>query len=152
MSRNTVPVAVVGNLTKEPELKFTPGGVAIARFTVAVNPRQFDKDANEWKDGEPSFYRVVCWRQLAENVTESLPRGARVVVVGALQQRHWEDKGEKKSIWELVAEAVGPDLSYAQAQVRKMARGSRDEVPPDDPWATAGQEPVGAGASGEPPF
>lgn len=136
--RNSVQVTVVGNLTDTPELRFTPSGAAACKFTVAVNPRTFDKAANEWKDGEPSFYRCTAWRQLAENIAETLTKGHRVIVTGEQAQRSWDDKnepGKKHYAWEVTADAVGPDLSWATATVKKMARG-RDEVPPDDPWAT----------------
>lgn len=155
--RNSVPITVIGNLTDAPELRFTASGAAVAKFTVAVNPRHFDKQANEWKDGEPSYYRCTAWRALAENIAESLTRGTRVVVAGDLKERRWKDDKEPdktRSAWEVTVDAIGPDLSYAQATVRKMARTARGDVPPDDPWATASREPVpaGAGASDEPPF
>lgn len=146
-------MTVVGNLTDAPELRFTPSGAAVCRFTVAVNPRFYDKAAAEWKDGEPSFYRCIAWRQLAENIADSLAKGHRVVLTGDLAQRSWDDKdnpGKRHYAWELTADAVGPDLSYATATVKRMARNSRDEVPPDDPWATGSRTPAGAGA--EPAF
>jgi single-strand DNA-binding protein len=149
--RNSVPITVNGNLTDAPELRFTPSGVAVCRFTVAVNPRYYDKTAAEWKDGEPSFYRCQAWRQLAENVAETLAKGHRVIVVGEQQQRSWPDKDDPSKThyaWEVTADAVGPDLSWATATVKKMARSGRDEVPPDDPWATGSRTPVAAGSAG----
>jgi single-strand DNA-binding protein len=158
MARNTVSVAVVGNLTGEPEMRFTPAGVAVARFTVAVNERTFNKDSAKWEDGNASFYRCTAWRGLAENVVESLPKGTRVVMCGELRQRSWRnDAGDLVSMWEVTVDAIGPDLSYATAAVKKMSRSSRDEVPPDDAWATGSREPVAAGVGqvpddAEPPF
>lgn len=153
MARNGVAVTVVGNLAADPELRFTPNGVEVTRFTVAVNERVYDKASGEWKDGGTSWYRCQAWRQLGTNVAESLHKGDRVVVAGELRQRSWEnDKKETVSLWELTADAVGPDLAYAQASVRKMARASRDELPPDDPWATGTREPAAAAAGAEPPF
>lgn len=153
--RNPV-LPVIGNLTGDPELRFTPQGSAVAKFTVAVNPRRFDKAKNEWVDGEPSFYRCTAWRQLAENVVESLKKGDRVIVIGDLAERRWQDPKEPdktRSAWELTADAVGPDLSWATAAVKKMARGSRGDVPPDDPWATGSRTPpTGPGDFDEPPF
>ena len=155
--RNSVPLTIIGNLGGDPELRFTPSGAAVVRFSVGVNPRFYDKTAGEWKDAEPSFYSVTAWRTLAENIAESLHKGDRVVVAGTLAQRRWKnDQDEPRTSWDLTAEAVGPDLTYAQATVRKMARTARGETPPDDPWATGSREPVPAGAGlpgdDEPPF
>lgn len=150
--RNDVPVTVIGNLTDDPDLRFTPSGDAVCKFTVAHNPRTMDKATQTWKDGEPSFYYCTAWRGLAENVAESLARGTRVVVTGSMRQRQWEtDAGEKRSSWELQVDAVGPELTWATASVKKMARNSRGDVPPDDTWATASRtQPAPAGA--EPGF
>jgi single-strand DNA-binding protein len=154
--RNSTPITVVGNLTDAPELRFTPSGAAVARFTVAHNPRYYDKTSDTWKDGEPSFYRCTAWRGLAENIAESLPRGARVVLAGEIRQRTWKDDktGETRSSWDVTVEAIGPELTYAQATVRKMSRTARGETAPDDPWTSASREPVpaGVGANEEPPF
>ena len=107
----------------------------MARFTVAVNPRVFDKASGEWRDGDPSFYNCTAWRQLAENAAESLSKGVRVIVTGTIAQQRWEtDQGEKRSTFAITAEAVGPDLSYATATVRRMVRA--DAIGPDHPWAT----------------
>jgi len=148
--RNDVPITIVGNLTADPELRFTPAGVAVAALTVAVNPRFYDRDAAEWKDGEPSFYRVTVWRTLGENVAESLHKGDRVLVAGTIAQRIWEKPdGEKRSTFEVTAEAIGPDLTYAQAAVKKMTRSRGGDVAPDDPWANASRTRP---ADDEPPF
>src|SRR4051794_39551130 len=116
-------ITVVGNLTADPELRFTPSGAAVASFTVASTPRTFDKDSNEWKDGEALFLRCSVWRQAGENVAESLTRGARVIVSGRLKQRSFETKeGEKRTVIELDVDEIGPSLRYATAKVTKAAR------------------------------
>jgi single-strand DNA-binding protein len=153
--RNSVPICVVGNLTDDPELRFTSSGAAMTKFTIAVNPRFYDKASGEWKDGDASFYRCTAWRGLAENLAESLKRGHRVVLAGTIAERRWQDTTDPtktRSAWEVTAEAVGPDLTYAQASVRKMARGSRDEIPPDDAWATASPTAPTSAGDVEPPF
>jgi single-strand DNA-binding protein len=170
-------ITVVGNLTADPELRFTPSGAAVANFTVASTPRTFDKNTNEWKDGEALFLRCSVWRQAAENVAESLQRGTSVIVQGRLKQRSYETKeGEKRTVYELEVDEIGPSLRWATAKVTKASRsggggggggggnsggsfggggsgGQRSGgAPADDPWST----PAGAGASGgwsdEPPF
>lgn len=152
-------ITVVGNLTADPELRFTPSGAAVANFTVASTPRTFDRQSGEWKDGEALFLRCNIWRQAAENVAESLTRGMRVVVQGRLRQRSYETReGEKRSVIEMEVDEIGPSLRYATAKVNKAARGSggfsgsESSAPPaDDPWGSA----LPAGSSGfadEPPF
>lgn len=117
-------VVLVGNLTDDPELRFTPQGAAVANFRIAVNRRFRDAQTNEWKDGETSYFRVNCWRQLAENVAESLTRGTRVVVSGTLKMRSWEtQEGEKRTVVEIEADDIGPSLRFATAKVEKVARG-----------------------------
>ncbi|MBI4729049.1 MAG: single-stranded DNA-binding protein [Acidobacteria bacterium] len=117
-------VVVVGNLTDDPELRFTPQGVAVANFRIAVN-RRFKDAAGEWKDGDTSYFRVNCWRQLAENIAESLSRGTRVIVSGTLRMRSWEtQEGEKRSVVEIEADDIGPSLRFATAKVEKVARGA----------------------------
>jgi single-strand DNA-binding protein len=163
-------ITVVGNLTGDPELRFTPSGAAVANFTVASTPRTLDKATNEWKDGEALFLRCSIWRQAAENVAESLQKGMRVVVQGRLKQRSYEVNGEKRTSYELDVEEVGPSLKYATAKVNKTTRGagagggggfggapasSGGGPSTDDPWATAA--PAAGGGSGggwsdEPPF
>jgi len=116
-------ITVVGNLTADPELRFTPSGAAVANFTVASTPRTFDKNTNEWKDGEALFLRCSVWRQAAENVAESLQRGTAVIVQGRLKQRSFETKeGEKRTVYELDVEEVGPSLKFATAKVTKASR------------------------------
>lgn len=162
MAGETV-ITVVGNLTGDPELRFTPSGAAVANFTVASTPRTLDRATNEWKDGEALFLRCSIWRQAAENVAESLTRGARVVVTGRLRQRSFETKeGEKRTVIELDVDEIGPSLRYATAKVNKTSRGGgggggfggtpsggSGGAPSDDPWSTPA--PAG-GFSDEPPF
>jgi single-strand DNA-binding protein len=122
MAGDTV-ITVVGNLTADPELRFTPSGAAVANFTVASTPRTFDRQSGEWKDGEALFLRCNIWRQAAENVAETLTRGARVIVQGRLKQRSFETReGEKRTVIELEVDEVGPSLRYATASVTKANR------------------------------
>ncbi|MDP1807085.1 MAG: single-stranded DNA-binding protein [Acidimicrobiales bacterium] len=124
MAGETV-ITVVGNLTADPELRFTPSGAAVANFTVASTPRTFDKQSGEWKDGDALFMRCNVWRQAAENVAETLTRGMRVMVSGRLRQRSFETReGEKRTVVELEVDEVGPSLKYATAKVNKVSRGS----------------------------
>ncbi len=180
MAGDTV-ITVVGNLTADPELRFTASGAAVANFTVASTPRTLDRASNEWKDGEALFLRCNIWRQAAENVAESLTRGSRVIVSGRLKQRSFETKeGEKRTVIELEVDEIGPSLRYATAKVNRANRGAesgggaggggggygsgggsgsgtgegggRPSSPPaDDPWGSA--PPAGGGGySDEPPF
>ena len=146
-------VVVVGNLTDEPELRFTPQGVAVANFRIAVSKRVPDGNG-QWKDGETSFFRVSCWRQLAENVAESLTRGSRTMVTGRLRMRQWEtQEGEKRSVVEIEADEVGPSLKWATAKVEKTSRGGggggRDGGAASDEW---GSDVPAAPAEEEVPF
>jgi len=155
-------ITVVGNLTGDPELRFTPSGAAVASFTVASTPRTLDKATNEWKDGDALFLRCSIWRQAAENVAESLQKGMRVVVQGRLQQRSYDTKeGEKRTVYEMQVDEVGPSLKYATAKVNKTTRGSGQGggggfggaptggsgggAPADDPWASAAPAASGGG-------
>ena len=124
MAGDTI-ITVVGNLTADPELRFTPSGAAVANFTIASTPRTFDRNSNEWKDGEALFLRCTIWRQPAENVAESLQRGCRVVASGRLKQRSFETReGEKRTVIELEVDEIGPSLRYATAKVNRTQRGS----------------------------
>ena len=174
-------ITVVGNLTDDPELRFTPSGAAVANFTVASTPRNFDKNTNEWVDGEAMFLRCSIWRQAAENVAESLQRGMRVVVQGRLKARSYEDReGQKRTVFELEVDEVGPSLKFATAKVNRTSRqgggggysgggnqggtqggnqggqggGQGGSAPADDPWATpapaAGGGAAGGGAANDP--
>jgi single-strand DNA-binding protein len=173
-------ITIIGNLTNDPELRFTPSGAAVANFTVASTPRTFDRQSNDWKDGETLFMRCSVWRDAAENVAESLQRGSRVLVTGRLKSRSYETKeGEKRTVVELDVDEVGPSLRYATAKIAKTSRsgggggggggsygggggysgggsgngGAGGGQQADDPWATG---PSGAGGYGgsqeEPPF
>jgi single-strand DNA-binding protein len=161
MAGDTV-ITVIGNLTADPELRFTPSGAAVASFTIASTPRTFDRNTNEWKDGEALFLRCSLWRQAAENAAESLTRGMRVIAQGRLQQRSYETReGEKRTVIELQVDEIGPSLRYASAKVNRTQRGSSSggfgssgsegasTAPADDPWGSA---PPAGGFSEEPPF
>jgi single-strand DNA-binding protein len=169
-------ITVVGNLTDDPDLRFTPSGAAVANFTVASTARMFDKNTNEWKDGDPLFLRCSVWRQAAENVAESLTRGSRVIVQGRLKQRSYETReGEKRTVYELEVDEVGAALKYATAKVTKTTRsgggggdysggGGSSAGGGNDPWATSAPQGGGSspandpwatpagGANDEPPF
>ncbi len=154
MAGDTV-ITVVGNLTADPELRFTPSGAAVANFTVASTPRMFDRQANEWKDGDTLFLRCSLWREAAENVAESLTKGTRVIAQGRLVQRSYETReGEKRTVVELQVDEIGPSLRYASAKVTRTQRGggggfggggggaaAGGRAPADDPWATGGDPP-----------
>jgi single-strand DNA-binding protein len=134
------PITVVGNLTADPELRFTPSGAAVANFTVASTPRTFDRQTNDWKDGEALFLNCSVWRQAAENAAESLTRGMRVIVSGRLKARSYETReGEKRTVFEIDVDEVGPSMKYATAKVTKTSRSGGGGGAPaggDDPWAS----------------
>ena len=120
---NDTTITVIGNLTSDPELRFTPSGSAVANFTLASTPRTFDRQSNEWKDGETLFLRASVWREAAENVAESLTKGMRVIVEGRLKSRSYETKeGEKRTVIELEVDEIGPSLRYANAKVNRTQR------------------------------
>jgi single-strand binding protein len=162
MAAGDTTITLIGNLTDDPELRFTASGVAMARFRVASTPRQLDRQTGEWKDGEPLFMNCTVWRQAAEHVAESLQRGTRVIVSGRLRQRSYEtQQGEKRTVVELEVDEIGPSLRYATAKVQKMSRSSGGGgfgpagAPADDPWASATPAPVsapGGDFGDEPPF
>jgi single-strand DNA-binding protein len=151
MAGETV-ITVVGNLTGDPELRFTPSGAAVANFTIASTPRNFDKQTNEWKDGDTLFLNCSIWRQAAENVAESLQKGMRVVAQGRLKQRSYETReGEKRTVVELDVEEVGPSLKYATAKVTRVTRGGGGggfSGGGDDPWANQPAAPQQGGGQG----
>lgn len=119
------PITIIGNLTADPELRFTPSGAAVASFTVASTPRTFDRQTGEWKDGDAMFLNCSVWRQAAENVTESLTKGMRVIVNGRLKSRSYETReGERRTVFEVEVEEVGPSLRYASAKVNRNPAGS----------------------------
>lgn len=160
MAGDTV-ITLVGNLVDDPELRFTPSGAAVAKFRLASTPRTFDRQSNEWKDGESLFLTCNVWRQAAENVAESLTRGMRVIVQGRLKQRSYETKeGEKRTVYEVEVDELGPSLRSATAKVNKVNRGGGGGQggfgggpsggggqQQDDPWAT-GPSNSGGGGSG----
>jgi single-strand DNA-binding protein len=165
---NSLPMTIVGNLTRDPELRFTPSGTAVVKFTVAHTPRKLDRESGKWIDGEPTFLDCTAWRQLAENIAESLSQGHRVIVTGTLRTERWETDGrnggaagEKRSRMVLDVDSAGPELTWATAGVKKMQR-SNNTGPADDPWATASRvrptSPAAPAASSnrrqddEPPF
>lgn len=159
MAQGDVVTTIVGNLTDAPELRFTPQGAAVAKFRLASTPRFLDKASNEWRDGDPLFLDCVVWRQMAEQVAESLDRGHRVIATGRLKQESWEDKngGGKRSKLILEVDDVGPSLRYATAAVKKMERSSGGGQQPtqggsDDPWATAAPAGSRQPADLPPPF
>lgn len=171
MAGDTI-ITVVGNLTADPELRFTPSGAAVANFTVASTPRILDRQSGEWKDGEALFMRCNIWREAAENVAESLSRGSRVIVTGRLKQRSFETReGEKRTIVEVEVEEIGPSLKYATAKVNKASRGGggggfggapSDATggaqrpaatgPAEDPWGSAPASGSFGSNDDEPPF
>jgi single-strand DNA-binding protein len=147
-------ITVVGNLTADPELRFTPSGAAVANFTVASTPRTFDRQSNEWKDQETMFLNCSVWRQAAENAAESLQRGMRVIVQGRLKARSFETReGEKRTVFEIDVEEVGPSLKMATAKVTKTTRsggggGDFGGGGGNDPWASQGGGQQGGSQGG----
>jgi single-strand DNA-binding protein len=146
-------ITVVGNLTADPELRYTQNGLAVANFTIASTPRTFDRQANDWKDGEALFLRASCWREFAEHVAGSLTKGSRVVATGRLKQRSYDDRdGNKRTAIELEVDEIGPSLRYATAQVTRAPGGSsggggRGQVAAggaDEPWAAGAPAAGGA--------
>ena len=136
-------ITVIGNLTNDPELRFTPSGSAVANFTIASTPRTFDRQSNEWKDGETLFLRASVWREAAENVAESLTKGMRVIVSGRLKSRSYETKeGEKRTVIELEVDEIGPSLRYANAKVNRTQRSGGGGA------GNGGQGGFGGGNSG----
>lgn len=167
MAAGDTQITIIGNLVDDPQLRYTPTGQAVASFRVASTPRFLDKNTNEWKDGDSLFLSCNVWRQAAENVAESLQRGMRVIVSGRLRQRSYETKeGEKRTVYEIEVDEVGPSLRNASAKVVRSSRatggqggsggsgggggyGSGGGRASDDPWAA---EPADSGFSDEPPF
>ncbi|MHA7220359.1 single-stranded DNA-binding protein [Arthrobacter sp. MDT1-48-3] len=175
MAGETV-ITVIGNLTADPELRFTPSGSAVANFTIASTPRTFDRQSNDWKDGETLFLRCNVWRESAENVAETLTKGTRVIAQGRLKSRSYDTKeGEKRTIMELEVDEVGPSLRYASAKVTRTQRNNStnggpggngggaqqgehsnqgnqnntawQQQPADDPWGAPAAASVGGAAS-----
>jgi single-strand DNA-binding protein len=156
---NETTITVVGNMTADAELRFTPAGAAVANFTVASTPRIYDRQSGEWKDGEALLLRCNIWREAAENVAESLTRGTRVIVTGRLKQRSFETRdGEKRTVVEVEVDEIGPSLRYATAKVSKAGRrgpaggNGSPTSGADDPWGGAPAQGSFVGAGDEPPF
>ncbi|WP_394250536.1 single-stranded DNA-binding protein [Arthrobacter pityocampae] len=172
MAGETV-ITVIGNLTNDPELRFTPSGSAVANFTIASTPRTFDRQSNDWKDGETLFLRASVWREAAENVAETLTKGTRVVAQGRLKSRSYDTKeGEKRTVMELEVDEIGPSLRYASAKVTRTQRsgggnsggfggnsggsnsgsgwggGQQAQQPADDPWGAPSGAPSGGNSQG----
>ncbi|MEN9740302.1 MAG: hypothetical protein RLZ72_568 [Actinomycetota bacterium] len=146
MANDTI-ITVIGNLTADPELRFTQNGVAVANFTIASTPRTFDRASNEWKDGEPLFLRASVWREFAEHVAGSLTKGARVIATGRLRQRSYETKeGEKRTSIELEVDEIGPSLRYATASITRAAGGSNSGGSSSSDWS----QPTGGDQWGAP--
>ncbi|KQR26219.1 MULTISPECIES: single-stranded DNA-binding protein [Microbacterium] len=157
MAGETV-ITVVGNLTADPELRYTQNGLPVANFTIASTPRTFDRQANEWKDGEALFLRASVWREFAEHVAGSLTKGSRVIATGRLKQRSYQDReGNNRTSIELEVDEIGPSLRYATAQVTRAASGGgggggggqRPQVQQsnDEPWSTPGSNNGGGNSN-----
>jgi single-strand DNA-binding protein len=146
-------ITICGNLVDDPDLRFTPSGAAVANFRIASTPRTFDRQANEWKDGDTLFLSCSVWRQAAENVAESLQRGMRVIVQGRLKSRSYETReGEKRTVFEIDVDEVGPSLRSATAKVTRASRSGASSPGGtsggEDPWASGGAGSGGAGSGG----
>ncbi len=166
------PITVVGNLVRDPEVRFTPSGAAVANFTIASTPRTFDRQTNEWKDGESLFLNCSVWRQTAENVSDSLAKGMRVIVTGKLKARSYEDRdGNRRTVHEIEVDEVGPSLRYATAQVTRSqsnnwqsdySQPQQGYAPQQNSWSSQGNapsdnrsmgsDPWADAQSGEPPY
>lgn len=143
------PLTIVGNLTADPELRYTPAGLPVANFTIASTPRRFDSATREWVDGDALFMRCQVWRDGAENVAESLRKGTRVIAQGNLVQRSYETRdGDKRTVVELVVTDIGPSLRFATAEVTRAQRSSHRDRPADDAWST----PTSGSFGDDPPF
>lgn len=147
-------ITIVGTAVREPELRYTQTGTAVANVTLAANDRRFDKNTGQWADNGATFLRCTCWREMAENIAESLQQGARVIVTGQLRQREWTDnEGNQRTSFEVDVTEIGASLRWATATVRKATRNgvtTATTAPAGDPWATAAPAP--AGAADTPPF
>lgn len=132
-------ITIVGNVTADPELRFSASGTAVANFSVAVNERKMNAETRKWEEGDSAFYNVRAFRQLAENIAESVTRGMRVIIHGKMTQDRWEDKdGTARNAWKIIADAAGPDLSFVSLAPETLRRSQRrQDVAPNDPWAAA---------------
>lgn len=158
MANDTI-ITIVGNCVADPELRFTPSGAAVANVTIASTPRAFDKQANEWKDGEAIFMRCSVWREAAENVAETLQKGMRVIAQGRLKSRSFDTKeGDRRTVMELDVDEIGPSLRFASAQVQRQSSGGRQQggqqrqQPQGDPWGQQGQIDSSGWDNGNAPY
>ncbi|MFG2850213.1 single-stranded DNA-binding protein [Streptomyces mirabilis] len=152
MSFGETPITIVGNLTGDPELKFTEGGAALAKFTIAVTPRSFDRTSNQWKDGTTAFYRCAAWRTLAEHIADSLKKGSRVVASGRMRQHDWTtEQDEKRSMLAVEIDDIGASIRFTTVTINAK-RASQNGPASDDPWAKTGDTPGASQHSEEPPF
>ncbi|MGW2961216.1 single-stranded DNA-binding protein [Streptomyces sp. NPDC001220] len=150
MSFGETPITLVGNLTDDPELKFTEGGAALAKFTIAVTPRSFDRTTSQWKDGTTAFYRCAAWRTLAEHVAESMSKGSRVVATGRMRQHDWtNEQGEKRSMLAVEVDDIGASVRFTTVTVNAKRGGQSGPAGDGDPWASGS---AAGGADAEPPF
>lgn len=160
MAQGDTTITVVGNVVADPELRFTPSGAAVANFRVASTPRTFNKQTNQWEDGEAMFLTCNVWQQAAENVAQSVTKGMRVIVTGRLKQRSYQNReGENRTVFEIDVDEVGPSLRYATVQVARTPREGggqqvRQSAPQarPDPWAGTNAHPAGRAGESEPPF
>ncbi|MGW1287761.1 single-stranded DNA-binding protein [Streptomyces sp. NPDC002586] len=151
MSFGETPITLVGNLTDDPELKFTEGGAALAKFTIAVTPRTFDRNTNQWKDGTTAFYRCAAWRTLAEHIGDSLKKGSRVVANGRMRQHDWtNEQGEKRSMLAVEIDDIGASVRFTTVTINAK-RATQNGPAGDDPWAATNGS-TAAGTDAEPPF
>ncbi|MFF2936721.1 single-stranded DNA-binding protein [Streptomyces mirabilis] len=152
MSFGETPITIVGNLTGDPELKFTEGGAALAKFTIAVTPRSFDRTSNQWKDGTTAFYRCAAWRTLAEHIAESLKKGSRVVASGRMRQHDWTtEQDEKRSMLAVEIDDIGASIRFTTVTINAK-RAPQNGPAGDDPWAKTGDTQGASQHSEEPPF
>jgi single-strand DNA-binding protein len=151
MSFGETPITIIGNLTADPELKFTTSGQALAKFTVASTPRTFDREANQWKDGTSTFFRCSAWRALAEHVAGSLGKGSRVVLSGRIRQHDWQTpEGDNRSMLAVEVDEIGASLRFTTVTINAKRTNANGAAPTGDQWSTGASQPAAAG--NEPPF
>ncbi|PNE41603.1 single-stranded DNA-binding protein [Streptomyces noursei] len=148
MAMGETPITIIGNLTADPEVRFTPSGAALAKFTVASTPRTYDKESGQWKDGTSAFFRCAAWRQLAEHIADSLTKGTRVVLTGRIRQHNWQtEQGENRSMLAVEVDDIGPSLQFATTTVQRTQR-STPAPASSDPWDVASaNRPAADGAA-----
>ncbi|MFG2658966.1 single-stranded DNA-binding protein [Streptomyces sp. NPDC048425] len=153
MSFGETPITVIGNLTADPELKFTEGGAALAKFTIASTPRVFDRESNQWKDGQATFFRCAAWRQLAEHAADSLTKGARVVASGRIRQHDWKtDQGENRSMLVLEVDEIGASVRFTTVTISAKTARTAPAGGGGESWPTGPARSDDAKYSDEPPF